>query len=81
MENKKQTGAFGWPRAFITSGPFKGELGLACPKCGAQHWSMGTRYPVHGTGSRGQGRLGDPGAREYIVCIDCGHEDSKASKD
>jgi len=76
---KPMTGAHGWPRAFIKDGPFKGELGLSCPTCGSQNWKMGTRYPAHGTGSNGRGRLGDPGATEYIHCNGCGREDSKAS--
>lgn len=77
---RAMTGKCGWPRAFITSGPFRGELGLACPQCGAQDYRMGIQYPPYGTGAGGRGRLGDPGAVEYIECKACGHTDQRASK-
>ena len=63
-------GAHGWPLA--PSQRFPGELTLACPACGSLDVTLGTRYPVHGTGPLGRGRLGDPGATEYSSCAVCG---------
>lgn len=77
-DQQPETGAYGWPR--VPSTNFPGELTLACPKCGAVNWTMGTQYARFGTGSRGQGRLGDPGSTDYIKCNACGHQDMQGSK-
>jgi hypothetical protein len=49
-----------------------GEMHLACPTCGKSDITMSVQYPVYGTGSRGQGRLGDHGSRDTILCNSCG---------
>lgn len=72
------TGAHGWPLA--PSMRFPGETTLACPKCGSIDITMGTQYARYGTGRKGQGRLGDPGAVEYACCNACGQSNYKASK-
>ena len=67
------TGRGGWP--LVPSQTFPGEQALACPKCGSLNITMGCEYPLHGTGSGGRGRLGDPGAKETNTCGTCGHKD------
>ena len=66
----KSIGAHGWP---LRTGR-DGEQHLFCPKCGQSNITMSVQYPVYGTGSRGQGRLGDIGCRDVIVCDTCGHK-------
>ena len=66
-----ECGAHNWP--FIKGAD--GEMHLHCPKCAAKNITMGVRYAAVGTGSRGQGRLGDPGASDTITCNACGYSE------
>lgn len=78
MSNDIKTGAFGWPLA--PSKRFPGEMTLACPACGSTNVTMGVQYSPRGTGSRGQGRLGDPGSTDFIACNDCRKSDFRPAK-
>jgi predicted RNA-binding Zn-ribbon protein involved in translation (DUF1610 family) len=73
------TGAHGWPLA--PSKRFPGETTLSCPACGSVNITLGVEYPRYGTGSKGQGRLGDRGAMDYVKCEECGKTDWKAAKE
>lgn len=70
-------GAHGWP--LVPSVKFPGETMLACPSCGESNSTLGTAYAAYGTGSRGQGRLGDPGSMSVITCNSCGLSKRAAS--
>lgn len=69
-----ETGANGWPLIKGTDS----EMHLHCPKCSARSVTMGTQWPVYGTGPGGRGRMGDPGAMETIKCNACGHSERTA---
>lgn len=73
IEYKKVT-VYGWGMVPIKDGPYKGEFTPCCPKCHDTFIRIATRYPAHGTGSRGQGRLGDPGSVTVITCMTCNEE-------
>jgi hypothetical protein len=64
-------GAHNWP--LRPSRAFPGEKALSCPNCHSTDVTLSVRYPFHGSGPGGIGRLGDRGTMQTARCNGCGH--------